>query len=639
MACPKAGIMDAEPVKAAGGCIMMAAERLAVDQFRQAIEAAGLTAPDRIVADGKLHRFASNGAPHDDAGWYVLHDDGVPAGMFGCWRSSVSQTWCGKSDQQLTEAERTEHRRRVNAAKQQREADEQLRQLSAAATAKTLWDMAVPASAEHPYLKRKGVQPHGLHVSDDNRLIVPVLINDAISSVQFINENGDKRFLPGGAVKGGAYLIGDLSKTTAILVAEGFATGASLHEATGFPVVVAYNAGNLLPVAQQVRQAYPHASIVLCADNDCHADGTTNIGRLAATAAAMAIRGLVATPETIDHHATDWNDVHVQRGLEAVRAGIDGALSEGNPAMDTTTSPGLEAAVLEYRQLVALDLPERKRHLAWLPEGGNVMVYAMRGVGKTWFSLGLAASLVSGADFLRWRVNDAVGVLYIDGEMQLEELRQRETALLRQPPKSPLFVLSGEMVYRTLQRDLVLTSEEVRDEIIRILDAHPEIRVIVVDNISCLFAGIDEDKKRDWEPIAAWLIRLRHRGLATILVHHAGKGGQQRGTSGREDGLDTVIHLAEPAGHEAADGCHFEVTFTKSRSVKGPDVAPLDVRLTEQNGQLTWTHQPLEISKLDEVRQLIADGLTGDVVIAEAAGISRTYAFKLRKRLEQEGAV
>lgn len=298
---------------------------------------------------------------------------------------------------------------------------------------------------------------------------------------------------------------------------------------------------------------------------------------------------------------------------------------------------GLESALLEYTALVALDLPERKRHLAWLPEGGNVMVYALRGVGKTMFLLGLTASLVTGSDFLKWKIGEAVSVLYIDGEMPLDELRQRTTALLPAPPICPLHFLSSEMVYHTLRRDLVLTSSEVRDEVIGILDAHPEIRVVILDNISSLFSGIDEDKKRDWEPIAAWLIRLRHRGLATILVHHAGKAGQQRGTSGREDALDTVIHLAHPATHEAKDGCYFELTFTKCRSVKGKEVGPLDVRLIEKGGQLIWTQQPLEVSKEDQVRGLLADGLVNNSDIAEALGITRAYVWKLRKKIEKGG--
>lgn len=307
----------------------------------------------------------------------------------------------------------------------------------------------------------------------------------------------------------------------------------------------------------------------------------------------------------------------------------------GPPAIPT----GLQAAVLEYGQLVALDLPERKRHLPWLPEGGNVMVYGPRGVGKTFFQLGLTAALVTGTPFLKWATGEPVGVLYVDGEMQLDELRQRMTALLPGPPKAPLRFLSSEMVYHKLRRDLVLTSEKVRDEIADVLDAHPEIRVLIFDNISCLFAGIDEDKKRDWEPIAAWLILLRHRGLATVLVHHAGKTGQQRGTSGREDALDTVIHLAQPSTLGANEGCHFELTFTKSRSVKGEEVGSLDVKLTEQNGQLQWISQPLERSKEDQVRALLADGVTSNADIAEELGISRSYAWKLKKKVGKGDAV
>src|SRR5262249_10281899 len=145
---------------------------------------------------------------------------------------------------------------------------------------------------------------------------------------------------------------------------------------------------------------------------------------------------------------------------------------------------------------------------------------------------------------------------------------------------------------------------------------------------------LNEDKKQDWEPINAWLIKLRHRGLATILVHHAGKSGQQRGTSGREDSLDTVIHLDRPAGYEAMEGCHFELKFTKARSVKGEEVGPLDVRLLEEAGSLAWSFKPLETSKEDQVRKLLAEGIDSPTDIAEALGIHRSYAYRLKKRIE-----
>lgn len=216
--------------------------------------------------------------------------------------------------------------------------------------------------------------------------------------------------------------------------------------------------------------------------------------------------------------------------------------------------------------------------------------------------------------------------------MALDELRSRTTALMSEAPKSTLHFLTSEMVYHKLQKDLILTSEVMRDEVTHILDAHSSIRVMILDNISCLFAGLNEDKKQDWEPINAWLIRLRHRGVAVVLVHHAGKGGMQRGTSGREDSLDTVIQLDRPTGYDQTEGCHFEVRFTKSRSVKGDDVTPLDVKLTDVNGILGWTYTTLEESKVDQVRKLMAEGVTKTGEIAEELGISKGHASRLKKK-------
>ena len=230
----------------------------------------------------------------------------------------------------------------------------------------------------------------------------------------------------------------------------------------------------------------------------------------------------------------------------------------------------LSKALVSYPDLLALEIPERPRHLPWLFEGGNVLVYGPRGVGKTFFQLALATALTTGKDLWKWTCPAPVGVLYVDGEMQLDELRQRTTSLMDTPPVAPLEFLSGQLVFhRCGGKDLILTSEVMRQEVVNILDARPDIRILILDNISCLFSGIREDSKQDWEPINAWLIRLRHRGLATLLVHHAGKGGQQRGTSGREDSLDTVIHLDKPKGSDAREGCHFHLSFTKCRKRDG----------------------------------------------------------------------
>lgn len=297
----------------------------------------------------------------------------------------------------------------------------------------------------------------------------------------------------------------------------------------------------------------------------------------------------------------------------------------------------LSMALVSYTDLLSLRIPERLRYLPWLPESGNVMVYGPRGVGKTFFQLALAVALTTGQGLLKWSAPAPVGVLYVDGEMQLDDLRNRTTALMAAPPKATLEFLTSELVYqRCGGKDLMLTSEAMRQEVVKILDARPDIRVLILDNISCLFAGIDESSKEDWEPINAWLIRLRHRGLATVLVHHAGKDGKQRGTSGREDALDSVIQLSTPTGYDPRKGCHFELTFTKCRSVTGDDVAPLDVRLQTVNSALQWVYQPIEVSKLDQARRLIAEGVSGPSDLADELGVTKGYASKLLKKLSLE---
>jgi putative DNA primase/helicase len=300
----------------------------------------------------------------------------------------------------------------------------------------------------------------------------------------------------------------------------------------------------------------------------------------------------------------------------------------------------LSKALVSYADLLTLKLPERPAYLPWLMEGGNVMVFGPRGVGKTFFQLGLTGALTTGGKLWSWQVKQPVGVLYIDGEMRIKELRDRLTALMNVPPAAPLEFLTSELVYqRCGGKDLVLTSDVMRQEVVKILDAHPAIKVLILDNISCLFSGINEDSKQDWEPINAWLIRLRHRGLTTVLVHHSGKGGQQRGTSGREDSLDTVIQLSKPAGADARDGCHFELTFTKCRSVTGEEVAPLDVRIQTVNGSFQWAWQPIEVSNLDRARRLLAEGVTSPSDLAEELGVTKGCASKLLKKLKLEGAL
>jgi putative DNA primase/helicase len=298
----------------------------AVEQFRQAISAAGLHPPDEIHNDGNLHRFASNDKRNDDAGWYVMYGDGIAAGAFGDWRTGYSETWRADIGRTLTPAEETAHRERVAAMRREREAEEARRHAEAATTADATWQAAEPAPADHRYLTRKGIKPHGARITEDGRLVLPVCVGSEIVSLQYIDVDGEKRFLLGGRVAGGHFDIGDPDGAVELCIAEGFATGATIHEATGLPVAVAFNAGNLAAVARALRDRFPASRLVLCADDDSRTEG--NPGVTKAAEAARAVGGLLAVPDfgaDRPDDATDFNDLAQHRGLEAVERAIGGA--------------------------------------------------------------------------------------------------------------------------------------------------------------------------------------------------------------------------------------------------------------------------------------------------------------------------
>lgn len=279
-----------------------------MNEFLDAIRATGITPPERIEADGQLHRFPANGKKHDDAGWYVLFPDAVPAGAFGCWRSGLTQTWRANGTQ--SPAEQAKQREKIERAQREAEASREARRAKAAERAKEMWSAAAPATT-HPYLSAKGVKSHGLRIHD-GLLVVPI----GESSLQFISEDGTKKYLSGGNVRGSYFKIGEPSGLVCIV--EGYATGASVHECTGHAVAVAFDAGNLEPVAKAIRTKYPDLRVVIAGDSDQSETGQRKAGE-----AARAVGGYVAIPSAT---GKDWNDIHCEQGASAVKAGIDAAV-------------------------------------------------------------------------------------------------------------------------------------------------------------------------------------------------------------------------------------------------------------------------------------------------------------------------
>ena len=310
--------------------------------FLDAMRAAGLDYPGNIIPDGDFYRIKVNGDRNPNT-WYVLHPDHPAAGAFGCWKRGVKETWCAVSNESLTDEERAERDRKWKAQQEARRALEAQHAAAAVQRAQTILDAAQPATDDHPYLVTKGVKAYpGLRAGDwpkkqrtfQNCLLIPLRrLDGSLATLEAIfptidPETGrNKDLLYQGKKTGAMFIIGDLSTSPVILIAEGYATAASLHEATGYAVVMAIDKGNLKPVMLALTALYPNKPRLICADNDRFAKG--NPGLTSARDAARAARALSpAIPEfSASEEGSDFNDFMALRGIEAVRSVIEKALS------------------------------------------------------------------------------------------------------------------------------------------------------------------------------------------------------------------------------------------------------------------------------------------------------------------------
>lgn len=324
-----------------------------IEQFRAAMREHGIEIPGAIEADGKLHRVRAEG---DKSGsknsWYILHMDDHPAGEFGCWKRHGPEkfNWSAKITAEWTPEQRRDYRAKMERRNAEREASQRLRHETAAARAASIWEASEPADDDHPYLRRKACKSHGIRVGRweivspqtgeitlVSRLALLIPIRDTrkkIWSLQAIFPNNgntlrrDKDYLKDGAKEGFFFTIGQPADNV-ILICEGYATGASLHEATGHAVVVAFDTSNLLPAARTLRQRFPAFRLLLCADNDQWTETPLkNPGVHFAGEAAAAACARMAIPvfANVDDKPTDFNDLYCREGAEVVKQIIEKCL-------------------------------------------------------------------------------------------------------------------------------------------------------------------------------------------------------------------------------------------------------------------------------------------------------------------------
>lgn len=347
-----------------------------IEQFRAAMADKAIVISATIIADGKFHRVHVEGDKKlTRNGWYCLHIDERPAGVFGCnkrFGNDAKFTWTAKGDSKpLTTEERIAFRKRMDAQRAARAAEVARAAESAAHHAKYMWDQAVEAT-EHPYLTRKGVKAHGgvrvgawekidpdtaeVRVISNQALLIPIRdIGKNLRSMQAIFTSKvmgdrDKDYLKDGIKEGNFFSIGkprtvthDGRERMLIMIGEGYATVASAHEATGHAGIVAFDAPNLLAVGKVLRKRFPDALFVFLADNDQWTmKPVENPGLTRCRECVAAVGGLLALPEfphDADGKPTDFNDLHRLRGLDAVRLAIENAITPPAPAEPPPATP------------------------------------------------------------------------------------------------------------------------------------------------------------------------------------------------------------------------------------------------------------------------------------------------------------
>lgn len=282
------------------------------------------------------------------------------------------------------------------------------------------------------------------------------------------------------------------------------------------------------------------------------------------------------------------------------------------------------------KQLLQTDLPQREWLLyPFIQQKSACMLYAKRGIGKTYLGLSIVLAVSAGVDFINFSVPNPRNVLYIDGEMAAQDLKTRITKLanglnIRSDKTANLKILSSDLQNEPLPN---LATKEGKEDLEKLIT---DIDLVILDNLSSLYNFGKENESESWRPMQDMIIRLKQLGKSILIVDHAGKNGDNRGTSRKQDIMDSIISLSNPDGYRQADGAFFTISYKKSRGVYGDELNDITVQLIEPNSEeLIWVIQePINKNKkrLEEQELFLKLHSEGKSIreIAKETGTSKT---------------
>ncbi|ABI87962.1 hypothetical protein CH72_2390 [Burkholderia ambifaria AMMD] len=505
-------------------------------------------------------------------------------------------------------------RRRVERDREAAAAAEihQRTQAAAATRARNLWEKAGTVHADHAYVRAKRIKPYGAKQLRDQLVVKLQDIDGEHHSAQYIQADGHKTFQTGGRISGCFVVVSAGVKPngkTPLLICEGYATACSLHEATGYPVAAAMNAGNLLNVARAWRQKHPELRIVLCADDDAETAG--NPGMNKATEAARAVAAFLAVPDfgkDRPAQVSDFNDLHCLDGLEVVRRCVDAATA----AVDAT-APKKRPAPTVNLSCAADIVPEPIHWLwpGWLPAGKLSILAGQPGCGKTTIAISLSSAISNGAEWPDGARCKAPGnVLIWTGEDGLADTLVPRLMAAGADLRRVFFVESITNEAGGLQpfdpsRDVPILAERV--------EQIGGASMLVVDPIISVVNG-DSHKSGDVRKSLQPLIDLgAAHGCAILGITHFSKGSKGSSPTERILGSQAFGAAARMILVAGKDDASDRRIFAKSKcNIAGDSggfeyaIETLDAQDGLASSRIAWG-EPLDGSAREILRELEAD--------------------------------
>ncbi len=582
-----------------------------------------------IIIDEKIHRFGSK-----NVYWYVCFDNWIVAGDWSNELSSVSRSISQEASSIISEEDRLLLNKKITESKQRAEDQRKKECEQTSVIAKKLWN-DLDIQGKSAYLENKGLDPVS-GIKFGNGFLATALIDndDKVWTIQKIYDNNEskevnKKMFIKGVKKKGVYSIfnyREYNYCDTIYIAEGLATALSILKAKPeCLVVVSYGINSLDMVTKNIITRFPQKDIIIASDNDLCKN--KNTGREVSEKVAMQHDLKITFPVFDDNtNGSDFNDLYLKKGLEHL-------IDQLNHAK--RLAPKLKSYPIQ--EFLGKKLQKTKMIIdPILPQKGLMMIYAKRGVGKTFFASYLSCQVASGKDCFggKWKVPEPLKVLYIDGEMPAETMQKRFSELSVKNCSTfdkNLSILSQDMQDCANIKSLG-TEQGQKDLDHLIIDKD----LIIIDNLSTLCSHGKENEASSWIPIQDWALRLRRLGKSIIFIHHAGKNSEQRGTSKKEDVLDTAISLQQKEDFQASNGANFQVHFEKARGFYGEDAQPFELQLVNNGGNegLEWVVKEIKDLEMAKVLELSSAGMT-QRDIASKIGTSPASVNRLLKKSKE----